>query len=70
MPKINGMKFQHVRTAFITVDKVLPKYPIYIPSHGRSESMLLPFHFKERGIPFNLVVDESQWDLYRKAGFE
>ena len=70
MPKISGMRFLPVVTAFITVDKILPKYPIYIPSHGRSDSNHLPKHFKERGIPFYLVVDESQWELYLKAGFE
>ena len=47
-----------------------PKYPIYIPSHGRSESMLLPPHLKQHGVPFKLVVDESEWDKYCRAGYE
>ena len=53
-----------------TESGVKPKYPIYIPSHGRSESMLLPPLLKEWKVPFHLVVDESQWDLYRAKGYE
>ncbi len=47
-----------------------PRYPIYIPSHGRSESMLLPPVLKEFKVPFHLVVDETQWDLYAAKGYE
>lgn len=47
-----------------------PKYPIYIPSHGRSENLILPTVFKKWQVPFYLVVDDSQWDLYCKAGME
>lgn len=47
-----------------------PRYPIYIPSHNRSDNMLLPPVLKKWKVPFYLVVDESQWDLYRKAGME
>ena len=53
-----------------TKSGVKTKYPIYIPSHGRSESMLLPPLLKEWKIPFHLVVDDSQWDLYRRKGYE
>jgi len=46
------------------------RYPIYIPSHGRYESMLTPPLFKKHGVPFYLVVDETQWDKYCQAGYE
>lgn len=49
---------------------MIPRYPIYIPSHGRSESMLLPPLLKKYKVPFHLVVDDSQWELYLAKGYE
>jgi hypothetical protein len=49
---------------------ITTKYPIYIPSHGRADSMLLPPLLKKYKVPFTLVVDESQWELYKDKGFE
>ena len=48
------------------MNKILPKYPIFIPSHKRSENCLTPRLFMEYGVPFKLVVDETEYEKYEK----
>ena len=48
------------------MSKILPKYPIFIPSHKRSDNALTPKLFMQYGVPFKLVVDKSEYDNYAK----
>ena len=40
------------------------KYPIYIPSKGRAGISGTAAYFKRIGIPFTLIVEEAERDLY------
>lgn len=41
-----------------------PKYPIYIISKGRWESRLTSKALEKRNIPYRIVVEPSEYDLY------
>lgn len=43
------------------------KYPVYIPSKGRSDCATTPELLKQRGISFFLVVEPQEADQYKKA---
>lgn len=40
------------------------KYPIYIISKGRADSRLTSKSLEEIGIPYRIVVEESEYDAY------
>lgn len=44
--------------------KTLPRYPIYIPSKGRSDRSLTANFLIKDGVPFYLVIEEQEYDLY------
>jgi hypothetical protein len=43
---------------------ILPRYPIYIPSRGRSEACSTARFLAADGVPFSLVVEEPERDAY------
>jgi hypothetical protein len=44
--------------------KVLPRYPIYVPSKGRSENNLTARFLIKDGVPFRLVVEPQEAEEY------
>lgn len=46
--------------------RLLPKYPIYIPTKGRAENSLTARFLLEDQIPFFLVVEEAELEAYRE----
>lgn len=44
--------------------RVLPRYPIYIPSKGRFDVCLTPLALAADGVPFRLVVEPQESDEY------
>lgn len=42
----------------------LPRYPVFIPSKSRSDCALTPDVLDRLGVPYRLVVEESQFDDY------
>lgn len=44
--------------------KVLPRYPIYVPSRGRSHVDLTAAFLARDGVPFRLVVEPAERDAY------
>ena len=46
---------------------MLPRYPVYIPSKGRSYQCLTGKFLVDDGVPFFLVVEPAEFDVY--AGF-
>lgn len=46
-------------------DRVLPRYPIYIPSKGRSDKCLTAKFLVRDGVPFFLVVEPQEAEAYR-----
>ena len=42
----------------------LPRYPIYVPSKGRSEMCFTADFLSADGVPFRLVVEEAERELY------
>ena len=44
--------------------KLLPRYPIFIPSKGRAERCLTAKFFREDGVPFHLIVEPQEADQY------
>jgi hypothetical protein len=52
-------------------DRILPRYPVYVPSKGRYESGLTPKFLIKDGVPFYLVVEPQEVDEYSKRyGYE
>lgn len=47
-------------------DKVLPRYPVYVPSKGRYESGLTAKFLIRDEVPFYLVVEPQEADEYGK----
>lgn len=47
--------------------KILPRYPIYIPSKGRAERVLTAKIFSQDNVPFRLVVEPQEMAAYAKA---
>ncbi len=45
----------------------LPRYPIYIPSKGRSEKCLTARFLSSDGVPFHLVVEPEEAEAYAKV---
>lgn len=45
-------------------NRLLPRYPIYIPSKGRSDVCLTAQRLGEDGVPFRLVVEPQERDAY------
>jgi hypothetical protein len=43
---------------------ILPRYPIYIPTKGRSEKCLTARFLTRDGVPFQLVIEPQEYDLY------
>jgi len=44
-----------------------PKYPVFIPSKGRYESLLTIKAFESIGIPFHVVIEQQEYDNYAKV---
>lgn len=50
---------------------ILPRYPVYVPSKGRHETCLTGKFLVKDGVPFYLVVEPAERDLYaREFGTE
>jgi hypothetical protein len=49
------------------MDNILPRFPLYIPSKGRSEYMMTSKYLTHMGIKHNIIVEPSQVDEYRKS---
>lgn len=45
-------------------DRVLPRYPVYIPSKGRADCCFTARYLVESGVPFHLVVEPPEADAY------
>ena len=41
-----------------------PKYPVFIPSKGRYDSRLTIKAFEKLGVPYHVVVEPQEYDLY------
>src|SRR5689334_7989441 len=50
----------------IRMSKILPKYPIYIPSKGRADNCLTAKALMRDGVPFLLVVEPQEVEAYCK----
>lgn len=52
-------------------DKLMPKYPVYVPSKGRFETCYTADFLVKDGVPFSLVVEENEAEEYgRRFGAE
>lgn len=49
------------------VSRVLPKFPLYIPTKGRADSRLTSRALTEQGVPHFLVVEPQEVDAYQRA---
>jgi hypothetical protein len=47
--------------------KILPRYPVYIPSKGRANFCFTAKFFIEDGIDFKIVVEPAEYDNYKKV---
>ncbi len=45
-------------------NKVMPRYPIYVPSKGRYEKNLTANFLIKDGVPFKLVIEKEEYDDY------
>lgn len=48
--------------------RALPRYPIYVPTHGRWESRLTLRAFDAIGVPYRAVIEEEEVERYMAAG--
>lgn len=48
-------------------DRLMPRYPVYIPSKGRADSGYTAKFLIRDGVPFHLVVEPQEADEYRAA---
>jgi hypothetical protein len=46
------------------MDRVLPRYPVYVPSKGRFDKCLTAQFLIKDGVPFSLVVEPQEYDQY------
>ena len=46
--------------------KILPRYPIFIPSKGRADKVLTAKCFVNDGVPFHLVVEPQEAEAYQR----
>lgn len=46
--------------------KILPRYPVFIPSKGRWQTARTAIHLRKQGVPFRLVVQPNQLAQYEK----
>lgn len=46
------------------VEKIMPRYPIYVPSKGRADRCLTARFLIKDGVPFHLVVEPQEEDVY------
>lgn len=51
-------------------EKVLPKYPVYVPSKGRYDECWAAEMLLRDGVPFHLVVEPQEADEYARFGRE
>jgi hypothetical protein len=49
--------------------KLLPRYPIFIPSKGRADDLKTAKIFDADGVPYSVVVEPSQVEAYKKFGY-
>lgn len=47
--------------------RVMPKYPVYIPSWGRATKCVTAKFLDKDGVPFKVVVEEPQFEAYAKV---
>ena len=47
--------------------RVLPRFPLYIPTKGRADSRLTSRALTEQGVPHFLVVEPQEVDAYQRA---
>lgn len=47
--------------------KILPRYPIYVPSKGRADRFLTAKYMREDGVPFFTVIEEAEYDSYARV---
>ena len=47
-------------------DKGNPEYPIYVISKGRSENCITADYLIKMEVPFRIVIEKQEWDLYAK----
>lgn len=45
-------------------DRILPRYPIYVPSKGRAKNCLTAKFLIQDGVPFHLVVEPQEKEAY------
>jgi hypothetical protein len=48
----------------MAADLLMPKYPVYIPSKGRSDHCLVARELIKDKVPFRLVVEPQEKDIY------
>ena len=41
-----------------------PNFPLYIVSKGRADSRLTSKHLELMGVPYHIVVEEQEYDVY------
>lgn len=41
-----------------------PQFPIYIPSKGRADSRITVRHFETMGVPYRVIVEQSELETY------
>jgi len=47
--------------------KLMPRYPIFIPSKGRADKVLTAKVFESDGVPYHLVVEPQEAEAYAKV---